>query len=70
MEIPADYNYEGETYSPLQTKFTSNNDADTYTTFSVRFRTLQRINLLACRYIDQLGEFIRVPKLSSSFQNI
>jgi len=33
MEIPADYTYEGETYSPLQTKFTSN-DADAYTTFS------------------------------------
>jgi len=51
MEIPADYTYEGETYSPLQTKFTSN-DADAYTTFSVNSNNFQKVIFLAYRYTD------------------
>lgn len=45
MEIPADYDYEGETYSPLQTKFTSIQENDHYSTFSVDILKVVNTNL-------------------------
>ena len=65
MEIPSDFEYQGEIYSPLPNKFPSFQELDQYTSFSVKpfFVVSFKISYLAIWSSYQLGKLFWISKL-------